>query len=69
MELPSNSYDIHRPIEQEEILERCAEDFFYNHDGWESSWPVLFALHDGEDGGELCRLMIDREDQPYFFTV
>ena len=68
MELRGSCWDIYRPIEQEDILEECAKDHFYNHDGWGSSWPLVFALHDGENGTELCRRTIDMEAEPVFYA-
>lgn len=67
IELP-DTYDLTRPMEQTLIAERCAEDYHSNHDGWESNWPLTFALHATEDGPEVARLNIDREAVPHFYA-
>lgn len=35
---PSYGFDFNDDGAAEAIAEECAEDFFYNHDGWESAW-------------------------------
>ena len=32
----------------ENSAEVIAEDYYYNHDGWEDDWPVLFRIWDEE---------------------
>jgi len=68
MELPGE-WCVHRPIEQRQIAEECAKDHFHNHDGWEASWPLIIALHDGENGPELCRLSVEQEAEPVFYAT
>ena len=34
----------------ENSAEILAEDYYYNHDGWEDDWPVLFRIWDEEGG-------------------
>jgi hypothetical protein len=67
IELPV-TYDLTRPMEQTLIAARCAEDYHSNHDGWESNWPLTFALHATEEGPEVARLEIDREAVPHFYA-
>lgn len=58
--------DIHRPLEQQDIAEQCAEDFHSNHDGWEVVWPREFVLYETEDGPTLARFEVDMEARPEF---
>ena len=45
--------------------EEAAEDFFFNHDGWElRTWPITIVLV-GADGAE-SRWRVQREDHPQF---
>lgn len=67
IELPG-TYDLTRPMEQTLIGVRCADDYHSNHDGWESNWPLTFALHATEEGPEVARLNIDREEVPHFYA-
>lgn len=62
-------WDVHLPGTQRYLLEECAEDHFHNHDGWESSWPLVFALHDGENGPEICRYEVEMEAVPQFVAT
>ena len=45
------------------VAEDAAEDFFYRHSGWESSWPLTIALVD-EDGES--RWEVERHMRPEF---
>jgi hypothetical protein len=42
--------------------------FHSNHDGWESNWPLTFALHSTKEWPEVARLNIDREAVPHFYA-
>jgi len=46
--------------------QEAAEDYFTNHDGWESNWPLTIALHETEGGPEKCRFRVDLETEPVF---
>lgn len=59
-------YDINCPHEQKMIADLCAEDYWDNHDGWESHWPLIFILHTEEDGEEIARLIVEMESRPTF---
>ncbi len=50
------------------VAEECAEDYFCQHDGWESRWPLTIALFRSEDGPEVARFMVEREDSPNFIA-
>jgi len=67
IDLPT-AYDPTRPMEQIGIAKRCAEDYHANHNGWDSSWPLTFALHTDEDGPEIARLTVEREMEPEFYA-
>jgi len=49
----------------EYIAEDAAEDYFENHDGWESSWPQSFQIwtEDDEDYGVF---EVEMEHEPVF---
>jgi hypothetical protein len=48
--------------------EEAAEHFHDNHDGWESTWPLVFVLLD-DDLNELGRFSVDREAVPHFIAM
>ena len=49
------------------MAESAAEDYFDNHDGWESKWPLRIAIWDA-DGNKLGECDVDREDRPHFIA-
>lgn len=57
---------IPRPREARMAAEEAAEDYWQNHDGWESTWPLTFALYETEDGPELHRFRVEEESEPVF---
>ena len=67
LELP-NTFDLMETRDQASIAVKCAEDYHSNHDGWESNWPLTFALHTTEEGPEAAQLDIDREAVPHFYA-
>ena len=48
------------------LAEECAEHYHNNHDGWEATFPLTFAMYETEDGPERARMIVDREDVPSF---
>lgn len=48
-------------------FEWCAEDYFYNHDGWESVWPILFTITN-EVGDELISAKVSKKAVPEFYV-
>lgn len=48
------------------VAESAAEDFYDNHDGWESSWPIELALYNGETA--LGRYSVGLEHRPSFYA-
>lgn len=51
-------------IDFELCIEECADDYFDNHDGWESKWPCLFMLW--IDNQYLGMFEVELEHQPTF---
>ena len=49
----------------EAIVANIAKDAHSNHGGWESSWPLTFAIY-GQDSQLLGRYSVDRESIPHF---
>jgi len=49
--------------------EAAAENYWYHHDGWDCSWPLIFVLHRTEDGPELGRFFVDVEARPSFSAM
>jgi hypothetical protein len=53
----------------QDLAELAADDYHNNHDGWEASWPILFAIAATEDGPELARFSVEVESQPVFNAI
>ena len=64
----SGLYDLDVDYEVEALLEQCADDYWSEHDGWESSWPLTFTLHQEEGGLEVARSVIEMEAEPRFYA-
>lgn len=60
------AYDLTDESDQVSLAEEAADDYHSNHDGWEASWPITFALAATEDGPEVARFEIERETRPEF---
>lgn len=51
----------------EDVAEEASEDFFDNHDGWETTWPV--TLYIWNDKGEyLGASVVNVEYSPSFYA-
>jgi hypothetical protein len=50
-----------------DLADEAAEDYHYNHGGFESVWPIEFRLYD-ENGGELGTYLVERDVTPYFIS-
>lgn len=49
----------------EQMAEHCAEDWFSNHDGWETkNWPQEFRIY--ENGVQVARVSVEMEARPHF---
>ncbi|QGA11019.1 hypothetical protein GFH30_06270 [Acinetobacter wanghuae] len=45
----------------------CAQDYWDDHDGWESDWPLEFHLYESEDAAEpFFKATISMEMSPDF---
>lgn len=49
-----------------EAAEEAAVDYYNNHDGWESHWPVTFTV-EREDTGEVFDVAVELEFEPVFY--
>ena len=52
------------------IAKDCAEDYYGEHDGWESKWPLTFRLYTMESGStqRIGTFNIELEMEPQFFV-
>ena len=57
--------DVSDEADLQDIGRDAADDFYRNHDGWESSWPVTFSFFTG-DGRHLGDVAVDIEFAPTF---
>ncbi len=62
------SWDSMDSFDAENLAQECAEDYHSNHDGWEASWPLTFALYASKDGPEVGRFEVEREMEPTFMA-
>jgi len=62
-------YDISDEMDRKMLMQDAAEDFHHNRYGVECSWPLVFALHETEEGPEVARYSIERETVPSFMVV
>jgi hypothetical protein len=46
--------------------EEFSEIYHNEHDGWESGWPITWAISD-ENGTLLGRVIVERESIPTFY--
>ncbi|MCO9048510.1 hypothetical protein [Acinetobacter sp. UC24323] len=73
-ECPNSRYelefkDIETWLEQdlEFVGNECAQDYFDNHDGWESSWPLEIRVFKDEHSIEpIASLIVEMELEPHF---
>jgi hypothetical protein len=47
------------------IADELAQDYFDNHDGWESSWPQSLRIWKGEE--QVAAFNIEMEREPVFY--
>lgn len=52
-----------------ECAVEAAEDYHFNHDGWESSWPLNITLYESEDGPAVAKYEVERETVPEFHAI
>jgi len=53
-------------LDQELLASDCAEDYHDFHDGRESTWPLVLAIHKAPDEPEVFVASVDRETVPHF---
>jgi hypothetical protein len=44
----------------------AGEDYWNNHDGWESKWPLTFFIYESEDGPPVGAFEVEMETVPQF---
>lgn len=59
---------INRKLDMEMMANQCAEDYFHNHDGWESPWPRDLFLYETEYGPSIAKLFVEMEAEPVFYS-
>jgi len=47
------------------VARACANDYFHNHDGWESNWPLEFEIFTA-DGKSIGIFEVAIDYDPYF---
>lgn len=57
----SREINVMRQLDAEDAAELCANDYYANHDGWDGSWPLTFAIYETQHGEECCRVKVERE--------
>lgn len=55
-----------RMVSPRDIAERCAEDYFDTHDGWEAAWPLTFVLYADARSAALGTFSVSIESRPTF---
>lgn len=59
-------YDLSNSDHKEWLGELIGLDFHAMHDGWQSSWPLAFSIHEIEGGPELYRVFVSLHSEPVF---
>ena len=62
----SRTVDITRKIDQEDIAEECAEDYYSRPEGWDCSWPQDIVLFLSERGAALVTVKVHMDMSPTF---
>ena len=62
----ARTVDITRKIDQEDVAEECAEDYYSRHSGWEIDWPQDVVLFMSERGSALVTVKVYMEMAPTF---
>lgn len=55
-----------RPLR--DVAMDAADDYYRNHDGWESRWPLDFFIYESEDGPSVACFEVERETVPQFYA-
>lgn len=46
----------------------CAEDYYHNHDGWDSRWPQTVVLYESETGPAIAKYLVSLDTTPVFYA-
>ena len=55
------------PDSLEWVAEEAAEQYHSDHDGWESSWPLVFTIY--QDGKRLRAFEVHQDVKPVFIAA
>ena len=50
------------------LAEEAGLDYWYNHNGWEDTWPLIISIHEIAEGPELGRYDVEMEGVPTFYA-
>lgn len=60
-------FQIYDENDLEFIAEQCAGDYWDNHDGYESNWPLSFRIYKEDDSsGLIYESIVEMEMSPDF---
>jgi hypothetical protein len=62
------AYDLSKKDDRRWFAEECAQDYHWNHDGWEASWPMKISIAETEDGPIIETFEVEREAEPVFYA-
>ena len=62
-------WDISEDGEIEYIASEAAEDYYDNHDGWETHWPVEITLHEQDGSEPVCKFEVELTMIPSFHAI
>lgn len=65
-ECEESTYFVNEKYYEQSAGSVAAQDFWDNHDGWESSWPVTFEISKTEDFEPILRCTVEMEMHPWF---
>ena len=57
------------PLLMPRTVEKAADDYHSNHDGWECGWPLEFDVWDYDTEEYVGRYSVDRETVPQFHAT
>lgn len=49
-----------------ELAELAADDYFHQHDGWDSGWPLTITIYETETGPAIGKFLVECEYEPAF---
>ena len=60
------SWAIKEDFQKTYVAQEAAENYWDNHDGWESTWPLEICIYNKEEGELLYSCRVDVEYVPSF---